>query len=371
MRNVSEQLRSNLLWSEASEIEIRRIFSKANKWRELHELPMKRVRHQILGHMRSTGVRGLTAARLKRMQSIRKKLVRRKDFSIEMLQDLAGCRVILPAMKDVKSFLSSYREKHGHKLVYEDDYIKRPKIDGYRSHHMILAFCGSVGEEAYFGKRVEVQVRTRLQHAWATAVEAIGLFRGEDFKSGSGDADWRKLFELVSSEFAYIENCPLRHNAPSRTTRVAQIKELDRKLNASDILDNMSIAVDYTDRYLQPQDRPERWIMTFNSKTKTVRVEGFKNARAGSASYNDAEARSAQESEFENTVMVEVDKVEKLKLAYPNYFGDVQLFRKNLIKIVKGRGATEYTLPPQQVAPRPPKPVPDDLWLRRPRTRWQ
>ncbi len=371
IRHASEQLRNNLIWSDATEAEIRKIFSTANKWRELHELPMKRVRHQLLGFMRSNGVRGLTAARLKRMQSIRKKLVKRPNLSLEILQDLAGCRVILPAMKDVKSFLSRYKDNHGHILSSENDYIAKPKLDGYRSHHLILEFCGSEGEEAHSGKRVEVQVRTRLQHAWATAVEGVGLFRGEDLKGGLGNSDWRRLLELVSSEFAYIENCPLRDDSSSRSMRLTQIKELDRELNASEMLNNMSIAIDYTDKYLQPLEKPERWIMTFDPKTKTVNVEGFSNASAGSLSYNDAEARDVQLSEQKNTVMVEVDKVDKLKLAYPNYFGDVQLFRKNLIKIVKGKLATEYTLPPQQTAPRPPKPVPDDLWLRKPRTRWK
>lgn len=371
IRNASEQLRNNLVWSDATETEIRNVFATANKWRELHELPMKRIRHQLLGYMRSTGVRGLTAARLKRMQSIRKKLSRRKDFSLEMLQDLAGCRVILPAMKDVKLFLSRYKDNHGHTLINEDDYISKPKRDGYRSHHMILAFCGVVGEDAHFGKRVEVQIRTRLQHAWATAVEGVGLFRGEDFKGGSGDADWRKLFELVSSEFAYIENCPLRSGSVSRTIRLAAIKQLDRKLNATGMLETMSIVSNHADRYMTSLEKPERWILTFDPKTKNVSVEGFNNARAGSASYNEAETRDARGSDQLNTVMVEVDKYEKLKLAYPNYFGDVQLFKKNLIKIVKGKLASEYTLPPQQTVPRPPKPVPDDLWLRRPqRRRW-
>ena len=29
--------------------------------------------------------------------------------------------------------------------------------------------------ELYNGRRIEIQVRTRLQHAWATAVEGVGL----------------------------------------------------------------------------------------------------------------------------------------------------------------------------------------------------
>ena len=49
-----------------------------------------------------------------------------------------------------------------------------------------------------------------------------------------------------------------------------------------------------------------------------------------------------------NIVLVEVDKVENLKAAYPNYFGDVQLFLRNLRLIARGKEAREYTLPPQE-----------------------
>jgi hypothetical protein len=59
---------------------------------------------------------------------------------------------------------------------------------------MVYKFRGSGEEAVYNGRRVEVQVRTQLQHSWATAVEAVGLFRREDLKAGRGDLDWLRLF---------------------------------------------------------------------------------------------------------------------------------------------------------------------------------
>ena len=63
--------------------------------------------------------------------------------------------------------------------------------------------------EVFHDRRVEVQIRTFLQHTWATAVEAVGAYRGENMKGGEGNSDWLRLFSLMSGEFAATENCAL------------------------------------------------------------------------------------------------------------------------------------------------------------------
>jgi len=52
-----------------------------------------------------------------------------------------------------------------------------------------------------------------------------------------------------------------------------------------------------------------------------------------------------------NKVLLEANKIEDLKAAYPNYFDDVQLFSTNLQYITRGLVAQEYTLPPRQTYP--------------------
>jgi hypothetical protein len=79
--------------------------------------------------------------------------------------------------------------------------------------------------------------------------------------------------------------------------------------------------------------------------------------------------RTGQDTE--NIVLVEADKLENLKAAYPNYFGDVDVFKRNLLDIVRGKGAKEYTMPPRGTAPWPQqlREKPDPGWFRRPRFR--
>ena len=55
---------------------------------------------------------------------------------------------------------------------------------------------------------IELQIRTRLQHAWATAVETMGIFIDHSLKSSQGPQDWLDFFSLVGNAFAYIEGSP-------------------------------------------------------------------------------------------------------------------------------------------------------------------
>src|SRR5690606_40369694 len=69
------------------------------------------------------------------------------------------------------------------------------------SHHLSLVFqANKKQDESYVGRRIELQVRTRLQHSWATAIEAVSLYRNQDLKHHHGDADWLRLFVLTAAE---------------------------------------------------------------------------------------------------------------------------------------------------------------------------
>lgn len=50
-----------------------------------------------------------------------------------------------------------------------------------------------------------MQIRTAIQHSWATAVEMVGLFRKESLKSGLVDIKWLRFFELVSELFIKLK----------------------------------------------------------------------------------------------------------------------------------------------------------------------
>jgi ppGpp synthetase/RelA/SpoT-type nucleotidyltranferase len=230
VRRAGEALARDLIWTDESAESIRQVFRVANNYRDSHALPMHKIRHALAGQIRHKKIAGgFTVARLKRMPSIRRKL-RTISSHLNQIQDLAGCRAVLESIDDVNRVVEAMRALPTHVLHREDPYITQPKPDGYRSYHMVFKFKGRGDEAVYNDRRVEIQIRTRLQHSWATAVEAVGLFRGEDMKAGQGSPEWRKLFKLMSAEFMLSEGCAQEDGG--RNSRLEEIKALSAQLNA-------------------------------------------------------------------------------------------------------------------------------------------
>jgi Region found in RelA / SpoT proteins len=342
-------------------------FDVANNYRDAHMFPMRSMRGSLAWYMGYHQIAGVTGARLKRMQSIRRKM-KRIGLHLNQFQDLAGCRAVVASIADVRALVEIMR-KCRHHLRDEDDYIANPKKDGYRSHHLMFNYVGKGVQAIHSGRRVEVQIRSRMQHSWATTVEAIGLFRGEDLKGNQGSPDWLRLFQLMSAEFAQAEQCAEPLNVPARHLRVQEIADLDRKLKASETLDNLSYAVKFTDTSVAPSQKSQYWLIQFDNAKREVRISPYSAPRSAALSYDNAEYLDTNNEK--NIVLVETDKLEHMKAAYPNYFGDVQLFRMQLRRIIKGKGATEYTVKPQEsVMPRP-REAPNLAWLkRRNQIRW-
>jgi hypothetical protein len=95
---AGEALRGKLVTGEVTP-EIVEIFRAAYNWRDAHAYPMRRIRFELAAKAKRVHAKGITAARLKRMQSIRKKL-RRINSTLVQIQDLGGCRAILYSMAD-------------------------------------------------------------------------------------------------------------------------------------------------------------------------------------------------------------------------------------------------------------------------------
>jgi ppGpp synthetase/RelA/SpoT-type nucleotidyltranferase len=334
---AGKALRGNIPYDPAHPDEHVNTFRIAHDWRASHALPMRAIRADLIGRLRRLDVKGVTAARIKRMISIRKKL-RRQTVTLTQMQDLGGCRAIVLTMSDVNRLVEMYRGIESfHKIRLDRSYVENPDSDGYRSHHFVFEFDGSGDNAKFSGRRIELQIRSRLQHAWATAVEAVGLVRGEDLKGGEGDPDWLKLFLLMSSELAEHEGTPVVSGAPSKSEREKEVKELNKKLRAINMLENLRQGLKATEEWITRNTK--YFLVQYNNRDRTVRVQGYNKPIGAADSYSQTEnAANANVT----TVLVEVDKIESLKEAYPNYFLDVRLFTQHLRRVVTGATQGEY-----------------------------
>lgn len=367
---AGKALARDLIWTgnddENAEM-IRHVFSVAYNWRDSHAYPMRCIRGDVSARLRSRNIPGVAVARLKRMPSIRRKM-RVQGWKLDQIQDLGGCRAILDSMKDVRRLIEGIKGNTRHDVHSESDYLTNPKPDGYRCHHLILKFVGDNKDErdAFEGRRIEIQVRTRLQHAWATAVEAIGLSRGEDLKAGIGNSQWLKLFQLMSAEFARLEGSPEPPNVPPQSERVGEIVALEQRLGALLTLQNLRHGFQYVNLYSQGF-KAKYYLIKYNHRAGTVEAEPFSGAIKGAENLDLAESNDNPDV---NVVLVEADAIDQLMEGFPNYFGDVRLFVKHLADICE-RAAPEYYMAPQETAPRKPKEVPDlSWWFQRRRRRW-
>ena len=174
-----------LLRRDWTETDFERAWRVIENWRVAHRYPLNAFHMTLRNRARHIDRNALTAQRLKRMPSIFRKLFRKqtKTMHLTQMQDIGGCRAVLRNLAHVKRLVWAYDTKPlRSELSKRRDYIESPKDDGYRSVHLMYRYSGRASSSHWNNLRVEIQIRTKLQHAWATAVETVDAFIGEDFE---------------------------------------------------------------------------------------------------------------------------------------------------------------------------------------------
>jgi hypothetical protein len=168
----------------------------------------------------------------------------------------------------------------------------------------------------------------------------------------------------MSAEFAVSEGCPVHKSSPSLPERLDEIRRLEKFLDAILVLESVSQSFKGFDIPLMKGFEPTHYLIRYNRVARTVTVEPYDRILSAITSYDPAEAVNSLRGDTENVVLVEADKVKSLRSAYPNYFGDVELFKAGLKQVVKGNSLAEYANVPRQPPPRR-EVVGDTSWLRR------
>ena len=297
-----------------------------DNWRAAHAFPL----HVIYTHLRrmcKTKKSVIVAERLKRLESITNKLKRESNMNLWTMQDLGGCRVIVPTIEDVYAFSGKYeksRKRHIKKKEY--DYIKNPKVSGYRSLHVVYEYKSDSNETYNKNMLIEIQFRTHLQHLWATAVETMGLFTKEAIKSGQGSDDVKRFFALVSTLFAIRESQEIVPGTINDIDEiVSEIEMLNTKHNYLDFLKGIQVAIGHQE-HKKDSNNSGYCILILNYDTRRLNIKFFYTSQFEEANniYNSIESTRA-ESKID-AVLVQVSSFNVLRSAYPNYFSDISEF---------------------------------------------
>jgi putative GTP pyrophosphokinase len=303
-------------------------------WRACHGYPINTFQATLRTRLKKIDSKALVAQRLKRTPSIVNKLVRFKGMNLARMQDIGGLRAVVATKGQLHTLSESYlSSKLTHELVSQYDYVRHPKPTGYRSIHLVYRYKGRT-PTPYDGLLLELQLRTRVQHSWATAVETAGTFLQHPLKANEGPDEWLKFFALASSAFAYLEatdRVPGFENL-SRAETYARTATEATRLRIRDMLLGYSSAV----REIAPGTRRSAfYLVELNvaQAEKTVSITPFARDQLERANAAYAEVEKLASQTGSQVVLVSAGSIESLRSAYPNYFLDTHEFLRYLAKI--------------------------------------
>jgi hypothetical protein len=153
-------------------------------------------------------------------------------------------------------------------------------------------------------------------------------------------------FFNYSGELAVAEGSPVHHLVANKGDRIKEIRELNAKLGAIDLLENISTAFRWTSGWASDGSRPTYYLLKYDRANSLVSVEPYSGAQTATTAYDTSEADAvrAMLKNNRNIVLVDADKIDNLKFAYPNYFGDVSFLKASLKRIVERNGLKEFEL---------------------------
>ena len=318
-----------------SDAEIANALETLSSWRAYHAMPLDTFAKVLRGRIQKITGNAVVAQRLKRTPSILLKLSNHKTMRLSTMQDIGGLRAILDTTEEVYELLDLYKKsKSKHSLFSLDDYIETPKKDGYRSIHLVYKLARTPN------LFLEIQLRSQLQHIWATGVEVFGTLQNSSFKSGQGSRKWLVFFSLLSSVFAIKENrTPLKeHIKFSKNDLVTQAQKAIQELH---VIENLTVytAVYKTISKNTAKGRKGHYsIILLNSRENTISLEtyGFSQFDVAAQAYLDLERKHFEDKQI-NVVLVNTGDIKKLELSYPNYFMDTKTLIQNLSLITMGK----------------------------------
>jgi hypothetical protein len=252
------------------------------------------------------------------------------------MQDIGGLRAVLENCQSTYQ-LFDYYKNHSlkHQLIDCKDYISQPKESGYRSIHLIYKIVNPNKSE-YDGLLVELQLRSKLQHIWATSVETAGVFLKSSLKSSQGPEEWLNFFKLISSLFAIKENKPVleAHSHFSTKELIKAASVLSRRLNIIKLLSAFSVTADAIH---EGQFKGHYHLLEIDLKERRVRITSFKKDELELASEAYLKLEKKSETGPTEVVLVSSNSIKLLKKAYPSYFLDTSDFIEK-VKLIERAG---------------------------------
>lgn len=247
----------------------------------------------------------ITTYRIKRIESILSKLHRfdgtnRDKIELDRMWDIVGCRVIMNSKDKVYQLFNLLNKEFDIRRV--KDHYKEPNDHGYTSLHV---YVSKIDEPHQV---IEIQIRTKESHDWATLVEIVDFLLDKSIKEGEKDRDFINFHLFLSK----IE-----------TISIEQKKNLIDFIHDNKIFSTLmeTFASNYLKLRLKwlrsIRNSKDHFFIIEVSKDKTPNILGYEEFKDAEKEY----FNKFYTKEYENTVMTYLPQsnFENLERAYSNY----------------------------------------------------
>jgi putative GTP pyrophosphokinase len=309
-------------------------------WRAAHR-PVLNTFQAIL-RIRARAGNIVVAQRHKRKRTIFDKLRRLPRMELARMDDIAGCRLIFESIEELRAFrakVHAARFKHKRRNEVEKyDYITKPKETGYRGIHDIYEYdVNSDHGKDYKGLFVELQYRTFVQHAWATAVEVIGLITESQPKFQEGDDRYQQIMALASEILARaFESSSSSLPEMSNADLLQEFLALDGELHLLQILRGLNAA--------DADISAKRNVILMFSEDDKLEIKTYRDATDALRALFELEKANPGR----DVVLVRAGTTDEVRIAFRNYFSDAREFIRMVeegCQILSGRGVTRVPQP--------------------------
>jgi len=171
--------------------------NKLQEFRQTFQEPISNVFNFVLGVARKVDKQCIVTYRIKRIDTIVEKLRRFHEnpngkMNLSRMWDIAGCRCILNSTDENKLYvlLKKIQKEYGRDCKVKD-YVAEQKDSGYRSIHIYV-------KDHQTQKPIEIQIRNKAQHNWATLVEIVDLLFGTKNKERGAESQLGRFLYLYS-----------------------------------------------------------------------------------------------------------------------------------------------------------------------------
>lgn len=190
INRLGDTIRSEDQISETSLIELQ-------SYRSSHEESLSRIFKILCRITKNHNNNNIVTYRIKRIESIIGKLSRYPKMKFSRMWDIGGCRCIFNTNKELNNVKKAITKQFTVKKIY--NYVSEPQKEGYKAIHLFVSLPNDE-------KIIEIQLRNKVDHNWATLVEITDLLFDSKLKEYGENKELLRFHYLLSKSKELILN---------------------------------------------------------------------------------------------------------------------------------------------------------------------